>query len=204
MPIRAVILDFGGVLVRFVDPHGQRKWEETLKMSEGELFAAVVESEASDHAMVGKISEDELWSHLGDSFKLDPQQLEELKQDFWRGQQVNTRLIQFIRDLDTSLKTAILSNAWSDARQTFVQIFGMDQLVDTIIISAEEGVAKPDPRIYELAAARLGITPQEAIFIDDLKENVEGAKAVDMQAVHFENNAQALAEIRSFLNTSTN
>ncbi|MHB8648340.1 MAG: HAD-IA family hydrolase, partial [Thermomicrobiales bacterium] len=73
--------------------------------------------------------------------------------------------------------------------------YGLDRLVDGMIFSDEEGIAKPDPRIYRLAAERLGVRPEESLFVDDVLGNIEGARAVGMIAVHFRDTEQAIAEI---------
>ena len=85
--------------------------------------------------------------------------------------------------------------AWSDARDMFSRLFGLDQAFDLLIISAEEGLTKPDPRVYHLAAERLGIQPHEAIFVDDFIENVEGARAVGMHAIHYQPGLDVRAEL---------
>jgi putative hydrolase of the HAD superfamily len=58
---------------------------------------------------------------------------------------------------------------------------------------------KPDPRIYRLACARLGVRPAETVFVDDNELMVDGARAVGIQAVLFEDNAQAIAAIEDRL-----
>jgi epoxide hydrolase-like predicted phosphatase len=68
-----------------------------------------------------------------------------------------------------------------------------------MIISAEEGVAKPDARIYQIALSRLGVQPEDAIFVDDLVENVQGAQAVGMRSIRFESTEQTVAEVQEFL-----
>ena len=62
---------------------------------------------------------------------------------------------------------------------------GIHGLFDTVVCSADEGMAKPDHRIYRLAAERLSLPPDECIFIDDAERNVEAAREVGMAAVHF-------------------
>ena len=94
---------------------------------------------------------------------------------------------------------AALSNAWSGTRAAMTTHYGLDRLVDLMIFSDEEGMAKPDARIYHLAAGRLGVQPGEAIFVDDVPRNVEAARAVGMLAVHFRDTAQAIAEIEAYL-----
>ena len=52
----------------------------------------------------------------------------------------------------------------------------------TIVVSGEEKLLKPDPAIYYLALDRFGLKPEQALFIDDRRINVEGARAVGMHA----------------------
>lgn len=183
--IRAVIFDMGGVILRTEKQDGRRKWEAQLGLQPGELERAVFECEASARASIGLAHEDEVWKSIAARFGLNDAQLIEFQRDFWSGDRVDATLAQFIRDLRPRYKTAILSNAWLNARAAITQKFGMGDAVDTIIISAEEGIAKPDARIYRLAAERLGVLPQEAIFVDDMPENADAARAVGMRGVHF-------------------
>lgn len=89
------------------------------------------------------------------------------------------------------LRTGLVSNSW-----------GMDypreqweQLFDTVVISGEVGLRKPDPRIYRLAAERLAVTPEECVFVDDLAPNVRGAAAVGMVGVRHVDPATTRAEL---------
>ena len=62
---------------------------------------------------------------------------------------------------------------------------GIHHLFDDVISSAVVGMAKPDHRIYRLAAERLKLPVEECLFIDDAERNVEAAREVGMSAVHF-------------------
>ena len=84
-------------------------------------------------------------------------------------------------------------------RAIITQQFHLDREVDTTTISAEEGMRKPQPEIYQRALARLVVQPQEALFVDDEPRYVEGARALGMWAVQFKDNAQAIAEIEQLL-----
>jgi epoxide hydrolase-like predicted phosphatase len=200
MPIRAVIFDFGGVLVRTEDPSGRRKWEKYLGLPEGELSRVVFESEVADRSMIGKATEADVWKHVGAIFGLNDDQLRDLRHDFWLGDRMDARLISFLRDLRPRYRTAILSNAWPGAREVFTQTLGLGDVVDEMIISAEEGVAKPDARIYQIAVRRLGVQTEETVFVDDLVENVKGARAVGMWGIQFTSTEQAIAEVQEYLN----
>ena len=54
-----------------------------------------------------------------------------------------------------------------------------------VVVSALEGVAKPDERIYRITLERLGVAPQEALFVDDSPVNVEAARKLGIQTVLF-------------------
>jgi len=78
------------------------------------------------------------------------------------------------------IRTGLLSNSWGlNYDRT-----GWDQLFDVLVISGETGLRKPEPEIYLLAAERLGVRPEECVFVDDLAPNVRGAVAVGMVGVH--------------------
>lgn len=199
MTIQAVIFDFGGVIARLDNVYGQRKWERYLGLSKGELFKIVLDSEVSTRAMVGKVPEAEVWKQVAATLALNDAQSRAFRRDFWQGERLNVDLVRFIRGLRPRYKTAVLTNAWSGAREEFTRDFGLHELVDVMIISAEEGVAKPDLRIYQIAAERLGVRAHKAVFVDDLAENVGGAQAAGMRGVHYKNSAQAIAEVRAYL-----
>lgn len=199
MTIRAVIFDFGGVLIRSQDESGRRKWEARLGLDDGDLAGIVFGCDASARATVGALSSEEVWQHLAERFGLEPEELRELQHDFWSGDVFDAELVQFLRGLRPRYKTAILSNAWPNARDLFTEHFGLGSAVDDMIISAEEGVAKPDPRIYCIAAERLGVDFHEAVFVDDMEENVEAARKLGMKGVRFCSTAQAIGEVRARL-----
>ena len=97
------------------------------------------------------------------------------------------------------LRTAILTNAGNRLRDTFCSIYRLPDLVDQVIISAEEQIAKPDKRLYHLAAERLGVSPEEAIFVDDMPVNIEGALEAGMQAILHTNAQFTIQQIRGML-----
>ncbi len=71
--------------------------------------------------------------------------------------------------------------------------------MDEIVYSHEEGMGKPDPRIYALTCARLGARPRETVFLDDVPACVDGARAAGLRAVLYRDNRQAIEEISELL-----
>src|SRR4029077_8192331 len=67
---------------------------------------------------------------------------------------------------------------------------------DVFIESAVVGLRKPDPRIYELACRELGVTPPEAVFLDDIGSNLKAARALGMATIKVDDPDTALAELQ--------
>jgi epoxide hydrolase-like predicted phosphatase len=157
MPIRAIIFDIGGVLFRMRDFGPWRRWEARLGLPDRQLGDIVFDNPISYQAFVGEVTAAEAW---------------------------DAELLDFIRRLRPDYKTGIISDAWGDTRQAIAQHLTAD-IFDVIVISAEEGVAKPDPEIFRRALSRLGVAPNETIFVDDRRKNVAGAQQIGMHAIRF-------------------
>lgn len=112
-------------------------------------------------------------------------------------EQLNVGIVQFISSLRPYYKVAIICNGGS--REALDRKFRLSKLVDLMLFDGEEGVSKPDARIYQRALTRLGVRPDEAIFVDDKERNVESAQLLGMQAVHFKSTEQTIAEVQALL-----
>ena len=86
---------------------------------------------------------------------------------------------------DNGYKIAILSNHVNEWAWPMIRNFGLDQLADPIIISSDVKVAKPTPAIYELVLERAGKRPEQCVFIDDKMGNIEPARKLGINTIHF-------------------
>jgi HAD superfamily hydrolase (TIGR01509 family) len=198
MTIRAVLFDVGGVLLRTEDPAPRRALEERLGLPRGGLADLVFNSPVSLAASVGKATPGQIWEHIGQRLALPPASLEEVQREFWAGDRWDQRLIDFVRALRPRRRTAVLSNAWPDARESFAPLLTSGAF-EALIISAEEGLMKPDPQFFQLALDRLETRPQETILVDDMPANVQSARALGMGAVQFTNTDDVVAQLRRML-----
>ncbi|HEY4092309.1 MAG TPA: HAD family phosphatase [Luteibacter sp.] len=66
---------------------------------------------------------------------------------------------------------------------------------DGIVVSGDEGMIKPDPKLYETLLERYDIDPKRAVFIDDNKANVDAAEALGIHGIHFHSPAQLRSEL---------
>jgi putative hydrolase of the HAD superfamily len=193
--IRAVIFDWGGVLMRTDDPNPRLAWDARLSLPPGSINRLVFESAGWSRALYGQIGDDELWAEVGDQLNLSAESLAELRHDFWAGDRLDGELVSLIRGLRPRYQTALLSNFTAGLRPLLAR-YNLAAAFDVIVISGEEGIVKPDARIYQVTAARLGTPPSECLFVDDFKENVAGARAAGMQALHFAPVDAAMVELR--------
>jgi putative hydrolase of the HAD superfamily len=202
MVIRAVVFDIGGVLEITPDLGIHRLWERRLRMPAGELGERMHDIWAGGR--IGTITEDEVGQATRNRLGLDEQQLAAYMADFWREYlgTANTELIEYARRLRPRYRTGIVSNSFVGAREREQAAYGFEELVDEIVYSHEAGMSKPDPRIYALVCARLGVRPVETVFLDDVDRCVAGAREAGLHGVHYRDNIQAIGDIGKLLTSS--
>ncbi|MFN3742029.1 MAG: HAD family hydrolase [Anaerolineales bacterium] len=198
MLLRAVLFDLGGVLLRTEFEAPRQYLAERLGLEYDDLIHQVFESPSARRASLGEITVEQHWAELTRRWHRPPEEAAFLSQQFFAGDVLDRNLLDFIRSLRPQFKTGLISNAWSDLR-AFLQRMGIEDAFDTIIISAEVGLLKPDPRIYQLALERLQIAPYEALFVDDFPQNITAAKDLGMWALQFTDPEQTLQNIRRIL-----
>ena len=91
------------------------------------------------------------------------------------------------------MRTGLISNSWGTG---IYEPRMLSELFDAVVISGDVGLHKPQPEIYALGAERLGVAPEACVFVDDLRENVAGAKAVGMTAILHRDTEATVAELR--------
>jgi epoxide hydrolase-like predicted phosphatase len=190
----AVLFDFGGVLTTPV-------WDSFAAFCRTEglepdtiknLFKTDPEALADLRKLeTGEMSEYDFEAVFGRRLGLaDP---EGLIDSMFSGMQPEPAMVDAVRQLRGSgVKTALVSNSWSTThydRELLMELF------DVTVISAEVHMHKPQPEIYLLAAKRLEVDPAECIFVDDLKENCEGAEAVGMTAIQHRSVSETIARL---------
>jgi len=196
---RAVVFDVGGVLLR-TDDHGpRRRLAESMGLTEAQLHDAVFESPFARSATLGTVREEALWADVARRFNRDASQMAAFQAGFWGGDVFDVDFMAWIGALRPRVSTGLLSNAWSGARDAFINRFACYRYVDSVVISAEEGVAKPDSEIYRICLRRMGVAAEETIFVDDFARNIEAANRLGMRGILFTSREQAMAEIEAAL-----
>jgi putative hydrolase of the HAD superfamily len=200
LPLRtkALIVDFGGVLTTSVwDSFAVFSREHGLDPGAVKrLFREDPEALALLRRLeIGEMSESDFERRFGERLGLED--ASDLIDSMFRGMQPEPRMVDAVRTARAAgIRTGLLSNSWSTNhydRSLLAELF------DDVVISAEVGLYKPQPEIFQLACERLGVEPPAAVFVDDLRENVEGAEAIGMIGVLHRDPDETVAKLEELL-----
>ncbi len=183
--IKAIIFDFGRVVSAQKPMSLFRGYEEELGLAPGVLNRVMFGREAWQEVLVGRKALDDYWLEIGPELGMHtPAEIQAFRQRYFGDEAINEGVLELIHELHGQYKLAILSN--SPPRLTkWLADWGILDLFDVVVCSGDEGVAKPDPAIFELTLARLGVSAGEAVFIDDSPGHVQAARALGLRAIHF-------------------
>lgn len=198
MAQKSLIVDFGGVLTTSVwdsfagfcrDKGLDEDAIRRLFKEDPEALSLLRQLE------VGGISEEDFEERFAERLGLE--EADDLIASMFRGMLPEPRMVDAVRAArDAGLKTGLLSNSWSTThydRELLGELF-----VD-VVISAEVGLHKPDLAIFRLACERLGIEPANAVFVDDLRENIAAAEEVGMTGVLHRDPAETVDQLEKVL-----
>lgn len=184
--IKAIIFDVGGVLIRTHDHGPRRRLEKQLGLEEWESEVLVFSGADGTAAQMGAITEDDLWRNIGHKLALNEEQLREFQNEFWAGDALDQQLVALIHQLrEAGYQTAIISNATDRLHDLLSEVHQIAGAFDLIVGSAEEKVMKPEHEIYRRTLKRLGVKPNQAVFIDDNKDNIRAARELGIHAIHY-------------------
>lgn len=196
--IQAVFFDLGGVLLRTEHQAPRQHLADRLGMEFEDLDRLVFNSDSAYKASIGKVSEEQHWAEVAKRLRQPVSKADALRDEFFGGDVLDLDLVNFLRSIKPHYHTGLISNAWSGLR-AYIVGHKFDDAFHTLTISAEVGVTKPEAQIYLLALEQAGVQAQDAVFVDDFLENVEGARSVGMSAIHFRDPASTLNELQNML-----
>jgi putative hydrolase of the HAD superfamily len=198
--IEAVVSDFGGVLttpliqsfMAFQDQTGITT--ETL----GKAMQAAAEANGDNPLFElerGEITEVAFLDKLTDTLELH-----RFKEIYFEALEPNPAMIELMRSLKAEgFQMAMLTNNVREWEPLWRSMLPVDEIFETVVDSGFVGCRKPESRIYELTLERIARPAEVCLFVDDVLVNCEGARKAGLHAVHFQDNEQAIAEIRAAL-----
>ena len=209
--IKAIIFDFGGVLTTKVD-EVFKQYEEVSGVP-AELMSSIMlgndywnikDTEPEDLCLflTGKISEREYFEKLNRKlneeieFKGD---ISRLIDTILEGLAPNEEMIGLVKELKKSYKVALLTNNVKEWMPHWEATFDLNQLFDIVVDSSRVAIMKPNPKIYRLSVNRLCLEPEECIFIDDRRVNLEPARNLGIKVIFFTSAQQCKKELKRLL-----
>jgi putative hydrolase of the HAD superfamily len=181
--VKGLLVDFGGVLTTNV-------FQSFKEFSEREGLDPdhVKEKFRSDPEALGLLRKLEKGEVDVDEFEplfasaIGVSDSEGLVERLFRGVGPDQQMLDAVRAARAAgVRTGLISNSWGEGLPYDKDLLG--ELFDGIVISGDVGMHKPEPEIFELGAERIGVAPADCVFVDDLRENCEGAEAVGMTAI---------------------
>ncbi|MBN1267039.1 MAG: HAD family phosphatase [Anaerolineales bacterium] len=197
--MKTIIWDMGGVLLRTEDQSLRRTWEEKLGLQQGQLHDLIFGNDLSRQASIGKASQEDIWFWVQQKLSLTDQEMKDLRSDFFKYDLIDQDLMVYIRSLKQDYTVGMITNAWPDIRFMLTSVWHVADAFESIIVSAEVGIVKPDAAIYHMALEALDTAPGEAVFIDDYIENIRGAEAVGMKGIHFTDREKTIQQLNALL-----
>lgn len=195
--IRAIVFDFGGVLMdwnprylyrqlfddetameNFFDEIGFAEWN--LEQDKGRAFAVAVASHS------------EKFPHHAEMIRAyDERWLESVGGEI-------AETVEILRALKRAGYPLFGLSNWSAEKFALVRAeYEFFDLFDAIVLSGEEKIAKPDARIFEILMEQIDYRAEECLFIDDSATNIAAARALGFQTIQFESPEQLAAELRA-------
>jgi len=147
---------------------------------------------------VGEITEEAHWSEVLKRLKRPISETKTFSDEFFGGDVIDRELVAFIRSLRGKFHVGLISNAWSGMR-VHLKREKLLELFETVVISAEVGVMKPEARIYSIALEQAGVKAEEAVFVDDVQINIDACQQIGMKGVLFNDPQKAEDELKKLL-----
>jgi putative hydrolase of the HAD superfamily len=195
--IRALVLDYGGVISKPQNPENVSNMLQIINQDENDFRS--VYREKRDNYDNGKLSGEEYWHSILQHYGLEQNNSKVTKliqEDIESWTQIDDSMIQFIiKSREKLHRLAIISNMTRDCLVFMKKHFQWLELFDELTFSCEFGKNKPDPKIYEAFLSRIEIPPQKCLFVDDLVENVDGAMKSGVNVIHFKSFLQFRQEL---------
>lgn len=200
MTIKAVVFDIGGVLEIIDDSIFPGPWPARLGLTDAG-FAERLGGLAGD-PVVGEVTWPEVLEHWRVRLGLDEVDSDGIASDFWRwyAGTLDQPLFDWFVAQREHRRTGILSNSGPGARE-HERHHGFEDITDDLVYSHEVGLMKPDPRVYALSAQRLGVRPDEVLFLDDVEGHVVAARDAGWHAVLHTSTPESIAAMERILTT---
>ncbi|MEU0413447.1 HAD-IA family hydrolase [Streptomyces griseorubiginosus] len=188
LPFDAVLCDFDGV-VHLWDPDGMTALDRSWGLPEGTLAGAAFDGELLQEAITGRLSDEQWRRQIAHVLAPVCGSTERARGLVEAWNQLTGRVDPDVVDLLAALRTRVpvvlVSNA-TTRLETYLAAIGLDEAFDAVINTARIGVAKPDRRVFDIAAQRVGADLTRCLFVDDTAGHVIAAQEAGATGVYYQ------------------
>ncbi|MFC2053120.1 HAD family hydrolase [Chloroflexota bacterium] len=196
--IRALILDFGGVISLPQNSKNLYNIVQTSNLEHNDFMKVYLNQRANYDN--GRITGEQYWLNILQYFGFESkiQNIPSLiKEDIASWTVINDSMIHFISEIRGKFfKLAIISNMNNDVLEYLRVNFRWFELFDELIFSCEVGINKPNREIYKTCLRELNLPASDCLFVDDSLENVRAARELDMHAIQFGTMSEFIIEFK--------
>jgi epoxide hydrolase-like predicted phosphatase len=194
--IDTLIFDQGGVLVGTQWENATIAWSNLNGTTSREVMDRILAGDAYTSFMRGEIDRagfrDRVCARL--NIQQDPETFDEV----WCSIiDPNPEIVPLVENLSARYRMVIGSNTDELHQKRIQEVQPIVTSFDDVLLSYELGVLKPDINFFDSGLAKLDLTPDQCVFIDDRKNNVDSALSVGMQAIQFVSVAQLESELKT-------
>ncbi|MFJ4164425.1 HAD-IA family hydrolase [Microbacterium sp. NPDC089698] len=199
-----ILFDIGGVLELVEDGVWQEdlkeRWADRAGMSRAEYDTAIERADLPRIDLVQGRAQ-EYWDGFAQALGFAPAQRDEALAEMWDAYcgAENSELIDYARTLRARAGVAILSNSADGAREEEERRYGFSAVFDPICYSHEIGANKPDPEAYTAALAAMRAEPADVFFVDDRRQQIDGAARLGIRGIVHRDNRTTIAAVEDFL-----
>lgn len=185
---KVVLFDFFGVIGYELSPVWFRKHYD------GSI------ADAEKHRLVdpgdrGAITEWDMFRNISAETGVPPEQI---RREWMDMVTIDERVVEFIKKVRKSYPVYLLSNALSSFLREILEKNDLYGLFDAVFISAEIKMAKPDPEFFTECLSRIGVNAEDTVMIDDNAKNLEGARSVGIDTIHFSDFGHFETEFKNY------
>jgi putative hydrolase of the HAD superfamily len=182
---RAVIFDFGGVLMKTTDYSPRYRWDDRLNLPHGSVERILHSSASWRKTQMGLLPPADYWLDIAHRLRLTLEETTRLEQDFYSGDELDNELVDYIRQLRMKRHPVALLSNDSPALFEKLKSLTIADLFNPLVISANIGMMKPDPSAFQYVLEALNRPANETILVDDMPANIAGASALGIHGIQY-------------------
>jgi HAD superfamily hydrolase (TIGR01509 family) len=197
--IKAIFFDLDGVFFAESLKSSVKQYEQEFSIPDGEFLKIIHDHQAWKEFTLGKITQVDFFkvcSKRAGNYVFNPNRFMEIMSD---NAVINYQLAELAGDLSKKYIVGIISNRPKEWYRILADKYGLREIFKVEMISGLVGIRKPAKEMFQLALDQAQVKGEEAIYVDDRPERVEGALSLGIRVITYNNFAKFILELNNLL-----